>query len=154
MCCFILHNSVLCYVKTLVLICASLNYKRVLFITALILAADKMMPLKLKTRMRWNFWKIQFLFYSGICDAHSISALPRQKSKETITQDNLLFTIEVLWVLLYNGNTKGLFKRSSNALMWLSNEVETKRQSFRHYSRDQMIKMKKYCTTVNPNPVR
>lgn len=45
-----------------------------------------------------------------------------------------------------------LFKRSSNALMWLSNEVvETKGQSFRHYSREKMIKMQKYLTLVNPN---
>lgn len=66
MCCFILYNSVLSHAKALVLICASQNYKKVLLITALILAA--------------LFWKIQFLFYSGIWDAYSISVLSGQKS--------------------------------------------------------------------------
>lgn len=135
MCCFILYSSVLWHVNTLVLICASQNYKKILFVTTLILAAGEMMPLKLRARMRCNFWKIQFLFYSGIWDAHGISVWSGQKSKETISQDHLLFTIEV-WFFLYNGKIV-IFKRSSNALMWLSNEVvETKEQSFRHYSRE------------------
>lgn len=152
---YTLQFSFMTELKSFVLICASQNYKEVLFIRALILVAGEIMPFKLKARMRCNFWKIQFLFFSDIwvgCSQYFY--VIRTESKETISQDHLLFTIEVCGVFLYNGKIV-LFKRSSNALMWLSNEVvQTKGQSLRHYSRDRMTKMQTYCTTVNPNSVR